>query len=822
MIFSPEQIQQLFNIIDYRMARVVADVLGKEFLTPDDKALLLRNGFDIEKELKKIPPYWQAFLFGRLASLLTDNQLKTLDYTDIQQYVERKQYKEPSHREMAEYRAAATRTYSYIKGMGNRVRETLTSSLSEQEIKNAVEERRIEDLSVLKREIELGVIEKRSIQGIVSNLGHQLQDWNRDWGRIVETEMQDIFQIGKAQTIMEEHGIDARVYKDVFSGACFPTEDTEFLTNEGFKYLKDIKGNELAATYNLQTNSLEYSPILSKIQYFYEGTMHSYSHRTLDLINTPNHKMLVSLDHRKNNQIITSNYLVDSTETLKKKLYYMRYAVENWNGVDEEYITIAGFNFKTDTFVKFLGWYLSEGFCTKRGSDSKGRFHAHSICIGQLKQQNFEEIINCLKDVFNKNVNKNPNGFVISLDKSYDNFIDWLKNLGDKAWKKTIPQEIKCLSKKYLLIFLDAYIKGDGYYSYGGIDTLGKKHTAIITSSSRMRDDLYEIIIKCGFRVSGQILNNIGKVSYDKRGVRFETKRLTYVIRILVYRKFTSIYKTFKEIENWKGFVGCIEVEKNNTILIRRSGTCIWVGNCKHCIQLYTTEGIGSKPREFKLSSLIANGNNIGVKVKDWKATLGPVHPFCFSSPFIEITTLDGPKWIKDIKVGDTVLTHLNRYRRVARVFKRKTPKDFQEGIFDIYYVVEDNSQPNGYREEGLHRVTGNHSIFVNNKKKMVKNLRIGEVLQIRKQLKGRIVRIMEIPRKNYGDYLYNFEVEQDHSYFAEGVAVSNCRCELHYIPDGYVWDEESQSFTPPKNYQRKVERKSKVKIYVGDKVFES
>lgn len=220
MIFSPEQIQQLFNIIDYRMARVVADVLGKEFLTPDDKALLLRNGFDIEKELKKIPPYWQAFLFGRLASLLTDNQLKTLDYTDIQQYVERKQYKEPSRREMAEYRAAATRTYSYIKGMGNRVRETLTSSLSEQEIKNAVEERRIEDLSVLKREIELGVIEKRSIQGIVSNLGHQLQDWNRDWGRIVETEMQDIFQIGKAQTIMEEHGIDARVYKHTFSGAC--------------------------------------------------------------------------------------------------------------------------------------------------------------------------------------------------------------------------------------------------------------------------------------------------------------------------------------------------------------------------------------------------------------------------------------------------------------------------------------------------------------------------------------------------------------------------------------------------------------------------
>lgn len=36
MLFTPEEIQQLFFIVDYRIARVIADVLGKDYLSPDD------------------------------------------------------------------------------------------------------------------------------------------------------------------------------------------------------------------------------------------------------------------------------------------------------------------------------------------------------------------------------------------------------------------------------------------------------------------------------------------------------------------------------------------------------------------------------------------------------------------------------------------------------------------------------------------------------------------------------------------------------------------------------------------------------------------
>lgn len=52
-------------------------------------------------------------------------------------------------------------------------------------------------------------------------------------------------------------------------------------------------------------------------------------------------------------------------------------------------------------------------------------------------------------------------------------------------------------------------------------------------------------------------------------------------------------------------------------------------GACEHCIRLYLTVGIGSEPKIFKLSDLVANGTNIGIKAKDWKPVLGATHPWC-------------------------------------------------------------------------------------------------------------------------------------------------------------------------------------------------
>lgn len=220
MIFTPDEIQRLFDIIDYRLARIVADVLGESKLSSEDKELLKRYGYKWKDELKKLPPYYQSYLFGRLSGQLTPSQLKTLDYTDLLSYIDKKQYKALTTSEKAMYDAAATRTYSYIKTMGKRMRDILSNSISEEEVKLIAETQRQLELTTIKKETIEGTLKKKSIQSIISSIGHSLDDWNRDWGRIVETEMQYIYQIGVAQQIMNEYGAEALVYKQVYPGSC--------------------------------------------------------------------------------------------------------------------------------------------------------------------------------------------------------------------------------------------------------------------------------------------------------------------------------------------------------------------------------------------------------------------------------------------------------------------------------------------------------------------------------------------------------------------------------------------------------------------------
>lgn len=57
----------------------------------------------------------------------------------------------------------------------------------------------------------------------------------------------------------------------------------------------------------------------------------------------------------------------------------------------------------------------------------------------------------------------------------------------------------------------------------------------------------------------------------------------------------------------------------------------VFIGACKHCKELYLIdpEDPDSEPIIFKLKDIIANGNNIGRKVKDYLPVVPPVHPYC-------------------------------------------------------------------------------------------------------------------------------------------------------------------------------------------------
>ena len=57
----------------------------------------------------------------------------------------------------------------------------------------------------------------------------------------------------------------------------------------------------------------------------------------------------------------------------------------------------------------------------------------------------------------------------------------------------------------------------------------------------------------------------------------------------------------------------------------------VYPGACKKCKELYLKDPSDpdSEPIVYKLSEIIANGNNIGRKTADWLPTISPTHPYC-------------------------------------------------------------------------------------------------------------------------------------------------------------------------------------------------
>ena len=74
----------------------------------------------------------------------------------------------------------------------------------------------------------------------------------------------------------------------------------------------------------------------------------------------------------------------------------------------------------------------------------------------------------------------------------------------------------------------------------------------------------------------------------------------------------------------------------------------VYPGACKHCQRLLLTSGIGSAPKVFTLGELRENGTNVGRKALEWKAVIGPIHPWC------RCTLMDTPLGfnLKDYREG--------------------------------------------------------------------------------------------------------------------------------------------------------------------------
>lgn len=205
MIFTKNEIENILSIIDFHTSMFITTQMGEGVLSTYDKYILGKYGFDIKKIVQTYPPYLQSFMWGKLTGWLDNNQASQVSYKDFEKYLVSGQYIPLSKKENDIYDISINHSYKHIKNLAEKRKDAVTKYISEEDLKQTISE---------------GISNRESKQAIVSNLHHQTGDWQRDYGRIVETEMNDIFQQGRGLSLEQKFGEDVEVFKSVYPQAC--------------------------------------------------------------------------------------------------------------------------------------------------------------------------------------------------------------------------------------------------------------------------------------------------------------------------------------------------------------------------------------------------------------------------------------------------------------------------------------------------------------------------------------------------------------------------------------------------------------------------
>lgn len=338
-------------------------------------------------------------------------------------------------------------------------------------------------------------------------------------------------------------------------------KDTEILTKDGFKLIKDVSVGEMVASINPETKRFEWkkcSAIYSKFE------------KNIAVFESKIFKLRTSLDHRfflyrkkyaGKRLVPNSQYpeFVEGVNKLSFKNSEFFASSENWEGKNiEDWKGIP-----VDIFCKFMGYYLSDGSVDKRTNNA---IH--------IANSSNEEMFNELKE-----------SLVVRQGKEklyiYNKELFSLVSPLGRCNEKYIPEEVKNLPKEKIRLFLDSFASCDGTPAHKHIGFNGQEMSIMnkyYTTSYKMASDLVECIYKSGNSASITIKKSKGKEVKFRNG----TYTLNYDVYVVseLKTKTRSIRRGF-HIEEYNDYVYDIEVDDNHTLLVKDGKSIHWNSNCR-------------------------------------------------------------------------------------------------------------------------------------------------------------------------------------------------------------------------------------------------
>jgi hypothetical protein len=393
---------------------------------------------------------------------------------------------------------------------------------------------------------------------------------------------------------------------NIYGGEYCFSEDTEVLTENGWKNYKEIIVGEMVMSINPRTREMEWKPITKILVKKHKGEMINI--KTINALVTPDHQFWMDNDkemkrfrakelpHSFNWKIprtgiwngkdipeiiIPELDIVIPERVVKKGMWTKNNSEKVINthsgkrfysvGVSrvKSFIsrTLPQLKFKTEDLCYLLGLFLSEG---SFGGYYKGEPRAINIAQS-IKNPKRVEIENRLKKMNLKFSVRKDGAFEVSNRQLAKYFWDELGLKNTHAESKFIPKFFKELSPKYLYELLMGYMIGDGHYH--------KNQWVCSTISKKLADDLQEIIHKIGLAADIKIKKTKG-TTFTINGKTYQRRHDAYVLSTRHQKTFTRAYKRDVSVEFYDGIVWDVSVADNESLMVRRNGKVFFSSNC--------------------------------------------------------------------------------------------------------------------------------------------------------------------------------------------------------------------------------------------------
>lgn len=352
------------------------------------------------------------------------------------------------------------------------------------------------------------------------------------------------------------------------------SDDTEVLTENGWKLFKDVDPLDKIMSINPDTREIDYLNHKGLISYQYDGEMIHFDGLNYDKLVTPDHNCLykksgkgIKLQQAKAKDLIGTDLMVPR-------------AVGKWSGFDYELERQAeSINVDPIFYAKLWGWFLSEG--NVRTYDNR-----HEI---KLSQKYTDKI---LHDTGDHDFFKIGKDAIYIFDRKIVQLFSEFS--GVHAEQKYIPNFIRESSVKYITAFIESFKLGDGSerISESSNPKFGKSLEHVVrTSSPLMMAHLSELIVKMekicsihkheGKGVAVQHNNGLYIGNTDCYNISILSSKFRHYHKTPQLSKVTGTYS--KEIHKipYSGMVYDVELVKWHFLLVKRNGKLAWSGNCR-------------------------------------------------------------------------------------------------------------------------------------------------------------------------------------------------------------------------------------------------